>query len=487
MHPAPSCATQTRMSLASPRPSRRPRSLAGLAASFAAALAACSGPSSAPDAGLLDITDPKALLAAVDQLAGPLKDKPRSFEVQAALGNLYYENGRYLDAIDAYRLALEKATAVEAETLALEAKGVKPADDLPIDCRRSGTAYGLEQIAEAARKLAASAPAKALRCGREAITGSIAARSRRGNALYQVGQPDGALAEHKRVLALQKDFPESLFFIGAIILEQSKGEKAQLEEGKKWWKRLLEVAPQHPRAAIVRENLPKADELFTPKPQAAVAQGPGGALPPGHPSVDGQAPVGPVRPDAVGQPLPPGHPPLDGNAAPGAGGPVGPMTGNMPGAPMAHRGADPGAPGGASPEAVAAMAEAVGQTERTPELEKGLDDLIAAAEADLDAGKYADARGKIVRVMPMRPDDPKTAATMGAAMRGLGRAEMAERVLGRALQGDPKNPRANYEMGKLLAERGDRAGAKARFTLVQEADAKWAGAHGVAGELTKLK
>ena len=480
------------MSLASARP-QRTHSLSF--AALAAVLYACSGAPSGPDAGTFDATDPKALLAAVDQLSGPLKDKPKSFEVGAALGNLYYENGRYLDAIDAYRLALEKAAPIEAETLALEAKGVKAAEDLPVDCRRPGTSYGLEEIAAAARKLVVTDATRALRCYREAIGGSITARSRRGNALYLVGQPDGALAEHRRVLTLEKDYPESLFFIGAIILEQSKGEKAQLEEGKRWWRRLLKVAPQHPRAALVRENLPKADELFTPKPQAEAAQGAGGGnLPPGHPSIDGQASVGPVRPDAVGQPLPPGHPALDrvgagaGPAAlPGAGGPSGPMAGNMPGAPMAHSGNQAVAAGGASPEAVAAMAEAVGQTERTPELEKGLDELIVSAEADLDAGKYAEARGKIVRVMPMRPDDPKTAATMGAAMRGLGRAEMAERVLGRALQGDPKSPRANYEMGLLLAGRGDKEGAKQRFAVVQSSDAKWAAAHNVGAELAKLK
>ena len=476
------------MYLASARP---PRTLP-LAATLAAALCACSGAPSGPDAGTLDATDPKSLLAAVDRLAGPLKDKPKSFEVGAALGNLYYENGRYLDAIDAYRLALEKAAPIEAETLALEAKAVKPAADLPVDCRRAGTSYGLEEIGAAARKLAATDAPKALRCYREAIGASITARARRGNALYLVGQPDGALAEHRRVLQLEKDYPESLFFIGAIILEQSKGEKAQLEEGKKWWRRLLEVAPQHPRAAIVRENLPKADKLFTPQPQEAAQNAGGGNLPPGHPSIEGQASVGPVRPDAVGQPLPPGHPPLEGNGAgaggmPAAGGPSGPMTGNRPGAPMAHSGAQAIAAGGPSPEAVAAMAEAVGQTERTPELEKGLDDLTAAAEADLDAGKYADARGKIVRVMPLRPDDPKTAATMGGAMRGLGRAEMAERVLGRALQGDPKSPRANYELGLLLASRGDKEGARQRFAIVQSADARWAAAHDLAGEIAKLK
>jgi tetratricopeptide (TPR) repeat protein len=430
------------------------------------------------DAGVLDAQDTKGLLAAVDAM-GAAKDKPKPFDVQAAIGNLYYEGARYLDAVDAYRLALATSLPVENALLALEAKGTKPAADLPLECRRSGTTYGLEQIAEAAQKAAATDPAKAVRCLREAIAPAILARSRRGNALYLAGQPDGALAEHKRVLLLEKDYPESLFFVGAITLEQSKGNKEQLEEGKKWWRRLLEVAPEHPRAAVVKESLPKADELFTPKPAAPMVAGGGNALPAGHPPIAaGQASPGPVRPDAQ---LPPNHPPLDGS-------PPGTIGGNMPNAPMAHSGDQAvAAPAGPSAETVAAMEDALKQTERTPEMEKGLDDLCVQAEADLDAGKYAEARGKIVRVMPMRPNDARTAAIMGAAMRGLGRAEMAERVLGTALAKEPNNARANYELGLLYASRGDKANAKSKFEAVQAADAKFAAAHNVAAELQKVK
>ena len=436
------------------------------------------------DAGVLDAQDTKGLLAAVDAM-GAAKDKPKPFDVQSAIGNLYYEGARYLDAVDAYRLALATSLPIENELLALEANGVKAAADLPIECRRSGTTYGLEQIAEAARKVVATDPAKALRCLREAVAPAILARARRGNALYLAGQPDGALAEHKRVLLLEKDYPESLFFVGAITLEQSKGNKEQLEEGKKWWRRLLEVAPEHPRAAVVKESLPKADELFTPKLAAPMVAGGGNALPAGHPPIAaGQASPGPVRPDAQ---LPPNHPPLDGS-------PPGTVGGNMPNAPMAHSGeqgiaapSGPAGQAGPSAETVAAMEDALRQTERTPEMEKGLDDLCNQAEVDLDAGKYAEARGKIVRVMPLRPNDPRTAAIMGAAMRGLGRAEMAERVLGTALAKDPNNARANYELGLLYASRGDKTNAKSKFEAVQAADAKFAAAHGVAAELQKVK
>src|SRR2546426_2534190 len=41
-----------------------------------------------------DPTDSRALLAEVDRLKDQIKDKPKTFEVLSALGNLYYDNGR---------------------------------------------------------------------------------------------------------------------------------------------------------------------------------------------------------------------------------------------------------------------------------------------------------------------------------------------------------------------------------------------------------
>src|SRR5205085_4998207 len=247
------------------------------------------------------------------------------------------------------------------------------------ECRRSGPEYGLLQIAAAAQKLD---PPRRLRCLDAALEMAWTARARRGNSFYLIGNPESALSEHRKVLAASPDQPESLFFVGAILLERSNGEKATFAEGKKYWERLLKVAPDSPRAPLVRETLPKAAEVFKPRAE----QGP-------------------------------------------------------------------------TPEQVRNMQEAVANTERTPELEKGLDALLAEGETALDQGKYQEARDAIVRVMPMRPGDARTAAAMGGAMRGLGRTEMAERTLSRALQPDPREPRALYGVVKLLTARGDRTAA----------------------------
>ncbi len=413
----------------------------------ASASDASSG-TAAPDAGTLETGDPKALLAEVDRLKDQLKDRPKTFEILSALGNLYYENGRYLEAVDSYRQALLLSAPAEAEDQALRQKQIKAAPLLPAECRRSGPTYGLVEIAEVARKFEEP---RRLRCLDAILELALADRSRRGNSLYLIGNPDGALAEHKLVLERSADYPESLFFVGAILLEKSHGDKALLEEGKKFWRRLLEVAPDHPRAALVKESLPRADEIFTPKTKEAgpVAQG-DGQLPPGHPGV-----------------------PSRNGAAPG------PAAVTGAAGPMAHA--------GPSAEEVANVADAVSGTERTPELEKGLDQLTSESEKLLDQGKYQEARDSIVRVMPMRPNDARTAADMGAAMRGLGRAEMAERVLSRALELDPKQPRALYELGRLFAAKGDTAGARGKLQALQSSDAKFAQAHDVAGELARLR
>src|SRR3954469_3055517 len=207
-----------------------------VAAASAVLISACKPPqpeARAPaDAGTLEVVDSKALLAEVDRLKDQLKDKPKTFEVLSALGNLYYENGRYLEAVDTFRQAEELAAPVEAEADALRAKGVKPAADLPAECRRSGTEYGLVQIAEAAKKLD---PPHRLRCYQASLEMAEQDRARRGNSFYLIGNPDLALKEHRKVLERSPDSPESLFFVGAILLEQSAGDRKQLEEGKKYW------------------------------------------------------------------------------------------------------------------------------------------------------------------------------------------------------------------------------------------------------------
>src|SRR5216684_4679680 len=111
------------------------RAMKCIALAAAAALLACKPTFSAspePDAGPaagLEVSDSKALLAEVDRLRDSLKDRPKTFEVLSALGNLYYDNGRYLEAVDAFRQAEDLAAPAEADEAEMRRRGVKPAAD----------------------------------------------------------------------------------------------------------------------------------------------------------------------------------------------------------------------------------------------------------------------------------------------------------------------------------------------------------------------
>ena len=64
---------------------------------------------------------------------------------------------------------------------------------------------------------------------------------------------------------------------------------------------------------------------------------------------------------------------------------------------------------------------------------------------------------------------------------------MAQRTLSVALQNDPRQPRALYEMGRLRASLGDKSGAGQSFRALQASDASFARAHGVDEQLARLK
>jgi tetratricopeptide (TPR) repeat protein len=199
------------------------------------------------------------LLAATAHAAGPVPTK--TYEALVTTARFADENNRLLEAIDAYRQALELASPLDARLQQLERQGVKPSPELPLACF-AGAATGQAEIGAAAQKLEAAEPGQALRCLRQTLSGLSELRARRADLLYMAGNPDLALLEHRRVLEREKDFPESLFFIGAILLEKGSDDPAKVAEGKRLWSRLLEVAPKHPRAATVRDSLPRLTDLF---------------------------------------------------------------------------------------------------------------------------------------------------------------------------------------------------------------------------------
>jgi tetratricopeptide (TPR) repeat protein len=380
---------------------------------------AAKGADAAPQANAAegDSQDSKALLATVEKMKEQLKDRQRDFGVNVALGNLFYDNGRYIEALQYYRDAVNLGERAEKQLLAF-AEAKKPAaKDVPQACRmvapggpdlaHGGKTRPFEELAKAAEDQTPADGPAAVACWRQLVPFLSQLHAREGNAWYLAGNGDKAREEHEKALSLDPDQPEALFFRGAHILETAHGDPEKLALGRAQWEHLLKVAPDHPRAQIVRETMPRIEELFGAHEAPPMA---------GHPSTGG-------HPQVAG----------DSDTAPAA-------------APA------PLAPG---------MAEAFQNTPMTPELEKQLAQSTTDAEAALAKGQWQDALDLFKRVMPYQPSG-RVATGMGVALRELGKPT-AERVLTMAasMPGDQQG-RAKYELG-VFYEKSDRARAKSLF------------------------
>ena len=330
------------------------------------------------------------------QKAKPLQEKmnaePRSFEAAAALGDLYYDNARYPEAVDTYRLAGERAKDVL--DLFDELVAQRPA--AKVACALASKEVGaLDQKARELRDRKDAAGA--LSCARAAIAPVLAATSRRATALFLVGNVDTALAEYDKVLTRDPDAPDALFFTGALLVNRRGAGAPELARAAKTWKHYLEVAPKdHPRRPEVDKTLPQVEAALAKAPaepaQPPAGHPPAGGMPPGmamgegHPSVGG---------------MPPGMAMDEGQ----------PSVGGMP------QGMGEGHPGGEAPVDV--------------------DKALAQAEAALAQGDGAAAARLYMGAMNARPDDGRVQAGLAASQFLKGSA-MAERVFNVAAARDPK-------------------------------------------------
>jgi tetratricopeptide (TPR) repeat protein len=239
-------------------------------------LAACI-PDEAPPAvttaatSRVDPHDTKGLLQTVDALEHELKGRARDFGINLALGNLYADNGRYVEALGYYRDAEAVVAGAEASLSAAPRRPPPPADCLPRTAADTADRRSVEQVLQLA---AARGGAEGLACLAGLSSTLAQLHARQGNAWYLAGNADKARERHERALRLDPDEPESLFFRGADLLESSRGDVQKREAGRAAWERLVKVAADHPRAAVARETLPHIDELFGPKATAPPAAPP---------------------------------------------------------------------------------------------------------------------------------------------------------------------------------------------------------------------
>ncbi|HEY7726611.1 MAG TPA: hypothetical protein VH880_14845, partial [Anaeromyxobacteraceae bacterium] len=190
--------------------------------------------------------DASALLARVEAMKKEIASRPKTLEILVAFGNLYYENQRYLDAIDWYRQAGELGEPGWKRFLALPAaaRGGRPSAAARAACARTASRQHAELSREAEALERRGALADAAFCWRQALRPALDARARRGNAFLLAGNPDQAAAEHEENLRREPGYADSLYFLGAILAADEGAPKDRLERARDAFGRYRAAAPQ---------------------------------------------------------------------------------------------------------------------------------------------------------------------------------------------------------------------------------------------------
>ncbi|MHB8417583.1 MAG: tetratricopeptide repeat protein [Myxococcales bacterium] len=240
-----------------------------------------------------DTMDSKQLLEKLDAMKDQLKDRPKTAEIEYALGNLYYENSRYPDAIDEYRHLLERSAAPLARYLAARKHPHRSIPPEAAGCPAASHPSYEQLIAIGDAKSAAGDLSAAVTCYEAALLPVVLAKARLANAFFLIGNPDRAAQEHREVLAIEPDFSDSLFFLGAILYESGDGDAAKLRQAADAWKRYLATDPEPDRAKLVRENLAKIDQALR---NGGHLPAEAGEAPRGPMAGMGSGPIGPPPP-----------------------------------------------------------------------------------------------------------------------------------------------------------------------------------------------
>ena len=137
------------------------------------------------------------------RLRGALLANPNDLDALIQLGNLYYDNQKFRDAVDLYGRALE------------------------IDPKNIGV------------------------------------RTDRGTSYWNLGQADAAIIEFRKSLELNPTHAQTLYNLGVVFLNG----KNDAQEARKAWETLLATNPNYPDRAKVQEQLASLSGASTPQTQ----------------------------------------------------------------------------------------------------------------------------------------------------------------------------------------------------------------------------
>ena len=353
-----------------------------------------------------------------------LKSKEKTFEVAAALGKLYYANGRYPESAIYLKQALGKSEP--ARGLLFDARkrnaahAVKSASEVGCGPSPQSTVDSLTGIARA--KLTAGDAAAAEACASSALEPTGEVERILANALFLTGDPAAALAELDRAIAVDARDADAAFLRGAVRLDAHGDDLKQLSQAKADLSRSVELAPGGPRAPFAREMVAHVDK--------ALAAGGLGKL-------DAQ-----LQKEARARPIP---------AASSQGMPV------------------------LSKDQI----DAVQNTERTPEMDQGFAQLVEQGEDQLAHKHFQDALDLYKRVVPFQQENGRAKAGMAWAMVGLGKPA-ADRIWMVAIQADVA---AVDHLGDTLKAKGDLQGARDLWAKLLQSAPDYAARTGLASKV----
>jgi tetratricopeptide (TPR) repeat protein len=109
----------------------------------------------------------------------------------------------------------------------------------------------------------------------------VTAHARRGNGFFLLGNEDAAIAEHQEALRIVPTYPDSLFFLGAILFEGGEGNVPRLKQAKEYWQRFLLTNPEPDREKLVRTDLTRLSAAIDNRGHIQKAEPPGMAPPSG--------------------------------------------------------------------------------------------------------------------------------------------------------------------------------------------------------------
>lgn len=381
-------------------------------------------PAGGPGASAAPGGQPDALAQKLDALKGN-QGKSKDFEAAVGSARVFYNHGRFGDAIPFLEEAVAKAEPTRSLYLEQKRKADAAKKPMPpagtVGCV-PGAEMNLEALsARAKEKAKAGESWAAASCARAALHAVAEAETMLAASKFLEGDAAGALKAYERVLKVFELHPEALYGRASILMDTRGNDVSALKEARASLETYLREYPTAPKA--------KSAKLFVTHLDEAIPLG-------GIAALNKHRAANPKPREEAKSP----HAPV------------------------------PGQKEGELPQITKEQMEFLQQLRGNSELQAKIPALLEEAEDFLSKGKYQDALNNYKQAMPVQPDNGRLRAGMAWSLVGL-QKPMAERIWSVAVESDAA---AVDKLGDTLKAKGDGAGAKALWSKLAQSAPSYA-------------